>query len=145
MEYRTIVCPIDGTELTGLAVGQAAYLSKVSGARLILLHVVEKWYRATHLMRDSVEWQALYEDWLEKGKALLREEAAIVEAKGVTNLGTIIREGDAAHEIVAVAVEERADLIVMATNRYTPVGKLFIGSVTDRVTRRAPCPVLWVF
>ncbi|MBI5560978.1 MAG: universal stress protein [Deltaproteobacteria bacterium] len=64
---------------------------------------------------------------------------------GVKNLRTVLRDGDASHEIVALAVEEKADLIIMATHRYSPVGKLFAGSVTDKVSRHAPCPVLWVF
>lgn len=38
-----------------------------------------------------------------------------------------------------------ADLIVMATHRYSPVGKLFHGSITDKVTRKSPCPILWLF
>lgn len=38
-----------------------------------------------------------------------------------------------------------ADLIVMATHRYSPIGKLFHGSITDKVTRKSPCPILWLF
>jgi len=65
--------------------------------------------------------------------------------KGVNNIETVIRDGEAAYEIVAVAREKQADLVVMSTHHYSAMGKLFMGSVTDRVTKKSPCPVLWVF
>ncbi|MEK7773597.1 MAG: universal stress protein, partial [Deltaproteobacteria bacterium] len=117
----------------------------ITGARLSILHVVEKWYRAADMATDSPEWQKIHEDWIIKGRELLEAEAGKSREYGLQNLQTVLREGDATHEIVALAVEQRADLIVMATHRYSPVGKLFMGSVTDRVSRHAPCPVMWVF
>jgi nucleotide-binding universal stress UspA family protein len=145
MEYKTIICPVDGSELSDIAEGHAAYLAKVSGAKLLLLHVVEKWYHATHLTTDSAEWQAIHEDWLKKGEELLQKEEAKLRERGITNISTVLRDGDASHEIIALAVEKRADLVIMASHRYSPVGKLFMGSVIDRVTKKSPCPVLWVF
>lgn len=145
MEYKNIICPIDGTELSERAEEEAAYLCKVSGAKLSLLHVVEKWYRSAHLVTDSEEWNTIHEEWLNKGRDYLDKEANKCETLGVKNIDTVLRDGDAAHEIVALAVETKADLIVMSTHRYSSVGKLFIGSVTDKVTRHSPCPVMWVF
>src|SRR3972149_7039524 len=145
MEYKTIICPIDGSELTGKAAEQAAYISKLSGAKVTLLHIVEKWYRSSHLTTDSKEWQAIHEEWLNKGREVLEKEAARLKARGIKEIDTVLKEGDAAHEIVATAVEENADIIIMATHRYSPMGKLFIGSVTDKVSKHAPCPVMWVF
>ncbi len=145
MDYKTIVCPVDGSELSELAESHAAYLSRVSGAKLILLHVVEKWYHATHIVTDSSEWQAIHEEWLKKGQELLDKEETRLRETGVTNISTLLRDGDASHEIIALAVEKRADLVVMASHRYTPIGKLFMGSVIDRVTKKSPCPVLWIF
>lgn len=145
MPYKTIVCPVDGSKLTDAAAEQAAYLCQVTGAKLILLNVVEKWYRSTHLVTNSEEWQTIHQEWLNEGKKIIEDLAGRLTKKGVEDIDIIVRDGDAAHEIVAVSVEHRADLIVMATHRYSPVGKLFIGSVTDKVSRHAPCPVMWVF
>lgn len=145
MPYKTIICPVDGSKLTDAAAQEAAYLCKVTGAKLLLLNVVEKWYRSTHLVTDSVEWQTLHQEWLADGKKMLQEVAAKLDKDGVKDIDFTVRDGDAAHEIVALAMEQRADLIVMATHRYSPVGKLFVGSVTDKVSRHAPCPVMWVF
>ncbi|MBI5236324.1 MAG: universal stress protein [Deltaproteobacteria bacterium] len=145
MQYKTIVCPVDATELADAALSQAAYVASISGAKLILLNVVEKWYRSAHVATDSPEWQHLHEDWLKEGEKLLQDIAAKARERGVKDLEMVAREGDAAHEIVALAVEKRADLVVMATHRYSPVGKLFMGSVTDKVSRHSPCPVMWVY
>lgn len=145
MEYKTILCPIDGSELSGKVEDAGVYLSKISGAKLILLNVVEKWYRSTHMATDSAEWQNIHTNWLNEGKAILEKEAAKLKQKGVKDVEMVLRDGDAAHEIIALAMEQKADLIIMATHRYSPVGKFFMGSVTDKVTKSSPCPVLWVF
>lgn len=145
MEYNNIICPIDGSELGNKAVEEAAYISKVSGAKLILLNVVEKWYRSADVVTGSSEWQEIHEKWLDDGMELLKREEARLKKEGINNIESVLRDGDAAYEIVAAAAERKADLIVMASHRYSPLGKLFMGSVIDKVTKKAPCPVLWVF
>jgi nucleotide-binding universal stress UspA family protein len=49
-----------------------------------------------------------------------------------------------AEEILRVAAEEDADLIVIGIRHRTPVGKLFLGSTSQQVLLDAPCPVLAV-
>lgn len=145
MDYKLIICPIDNSGLKDKAIEVASYISGMSGAKLVLLNVVEKWYRSEPMVTDSPEWTAIHEDWLNEGRELLDAEAKRLVDRGVKNVETILSEGDAAHEIVAEAIKNRADLIVMATHRYSAAGKFFMGSVTDRVTKKSPCPVLWVF
>ncbi|MFZ3072874.1 MAG: universal stress protein [Thermodesulfobacteriota bacterium] len=143
MKYKTIICPVDATELSELAIGHAVYMSKVSEAKLVLLHVVEKWYRGLDVVGKSAEWKKLHDVWLKEGRDLLDKKAAKIN--DMKNVETVLRDGDAAHEIVAEASERAADVIVMATHRHSPVGKIFYGSVIDKVTKHSPCPVLWVF
>lgn len=145
MEYKTILCPIDDSELSGKVLEAAEYLGKLTDAKVILLNVVEKWYRSEPLVTDSEEWEAIHEGWLKEGRELLADRAVKLRQKGLKHIETILEDGDAAYEIVAIANQKRADLVIMATHRYSPVGKLFIGSVTDKVTKKSPCPVLWVF
>ena len=145
MEYKNIICPIDGSELSDKVEDAGVYISKISGAKIILLNVVEKWYRSTHMATDSAEWQNIHKNWLNEGKELLEREADKLKKRGAKDVEIILRDGDAAHEIIALAIEQKANLIIMATHRYSPVGKFFMGSVTDKVTKSAPCPVLSVF
>ena len=53
-----------------------------------------------------------------------------------------LAEGDPADEIVRVADEIDADLIVMGTHGRTGLARLLMGSVAEQTVRRAPCPVL---
>jgi nucleotide-binding universal stress UspA family protein len=55
-----------------------------------------------------------------------------------------IRGRDASEEILAVAHERRAELVVIGLRRRSPVGKLLLGSTAQRVLLDAPCPVLAV-
>lgn len=55
-----------------------------------------------------------------------------------------IRGRDAHEEIIEVASERRADLVVIGLRRRTPVGKLLMGSTAQRVLLEATCPVLAV-
>ena len=55
-----------------------------------------------------------------------------------------IRGREASEEILDVAQQHRADLIVIGLRRRTPVGKLLMGSTAQRVLLEAPCPVLAV-
>lgn len=52
--------------------------------------------------------------------------------------------GPVPSRIAQIAEEEKADLIVMSPRRRRKLGRILTGSITDRVTRMSPCPVLSV-
>jgi nucleotide-binding universal stress UspA family protein len=56
----------------------------------------------------------------------------------------LVRDADPASDLISVAVEENADLIVIGLRRRSPVGKLILGSNAQSVLLDAPCPVLAV-
>ncbi len=145
MEYKTVICPVSDPELLDAAVKQASYICKISGAKLILLNVVEKWYRSADVVSDSAEWQHIHEEWLNKGREILEKVRHELKEQGLNKVEVVLREGDAAHEIIAQALENRADLIIMVSHRYSPIGKFFMGGIIDKVSKHAPCPVMWVF
>ena len=77
MRYKTIICPVDATELSELAIDHAVHISKVSEAKLVLLHVVEKWYRGLDVVGKSDEsGKKLHDEWMEEGRDLLNKKAA---------------------------------------------------------------------
>src|SRR5438105_11382148 len=63
---------------------------------------------------------------------------------GLVRAERMLGRGDAAAEIIRVARELPADLIVMGTHGRTGIGRLLMGSVAEHVMRHAPCPVLTV-
>lgn len=60
----------------------------------------------------------------------------------VPEVVTVVRAGSPADEIIRVASEEDADLIVVGGRGKSVVGAILIGSVAYRVLHHAPCPVL---
>lgn len=143
-EYRSIVCPIYDSTLSIKGEEIAAYLSKLSGARLILLNVVDKWYNAEPMTTDSREWDDIHDTWIEEGRELLEKAECKLRGQGLNNIESIIREGEIIHEIIAEAIKRKADLIVMPLHRI-PMKRFLPWSIMNTITRKAPCPVYWVF
>jgi nucleotide-binding universal stress UspA family protein len=83
--------------------------------------------------RQAREWAtSSLEDWVSKA----RGEGLAARAA--------LRTGVPYEEIVALARDERADLVVIGTRGRSGLDRVLLGSVADRVVRLAPCPVLTV-
>jgi len=78
------------------------------------------------------------------GERLMSDARASANVKGVQTVRTITRAGDPAKEILSVASEEQADLIVMGRRGIGDLAGLLLGSVSRRVTQRAECACLTV-
>lgn len=77
--------------------------------------------------------------------AVLDEVADELTAAGVPHeVRQLVRGGDAAEDLISIAAEVSADLIVIGLRRRSPVGKLVLGSNAQRILLDAPCPVLAV-
>jgi len=66
------------------------------------------------------------------------------EARTWCNPVTALLAGQPHEELIKYAVVNAIDLIVLGVRGHSLVETLFVGSTTDRVLRRAPCPVLSV-
>ena len=70
---------------------------------------------------------------------------AELDAAGIAHeVRQLVRGLEPAEDLIAVAAETDADLIVIGLRRRTPVGKLILGSNAQRILLDAPCPVLAV-
>lgn len=68
-----------------------------------------------------------------------------LDASGVRHeIRHTARSGDAAEDIVQVAREESASLVVIGLRRRSAVGRLFLGAKAQRILLDSPCPVLAV-
>lgn len=80
-----------------------------------------------------------------ESEAELAEVKAVLESEGVEHdVRQLVRGLDPAEDLVNVADEVEAELIVIGLRRRSPVGKLILGSNAQRVLLDAPCPVLAV-
>jgi len=137
LAVRTIVHPTDFSEQSQAAFGLACSLARDYGARLIVLHVVSAptfVYGEGYLPPAEEELVTLARQQLSQIHA--PEENVRVEL--------LLEQGDVAREILRVAQETGADLIVMGTHGRTGLSRLLMGSVAEMVMRKALCPVLTV-
>ena len=78
-----------------------------------------------------------------------RREAAAAELvlrgrQHRTQTSFLISEGDPANSIIEAAASESADMIIVGSHGRGSLARALIGSVSDQVVRRAPCPILVV-
>ena len=109
-----------------------------------LAYVEDQWGQVGKVGASSDEWEEIRKNWMKEGEALLAREAQRQRDLGVENVETELRQGRVAEEVVAVADERKAELIVLASHQASPLGRLLMGSRTFEIFQRAACPILRV-
>lgn len=138
-----ILVPIDFSKHARRALLHARALAEQFGAKLLLLHVIEE---KLHPAFYTIALQSIYDaDPFIEDKALaqLKEEFAAAGGRD-DEAEFVVLYGVAPGQILDVAAESQADLIVMGTHGLTGLDRFFMGSVAEKVVRRAPCPVFTV-
>jgi nucleotide-binding universal stress UspA family protein len=141
MEFRRILAPTDFSEFSKLAVTRAFELAQTFGATLTLVHVVEQPAYPVEGMIPPNLGDSVLEDLQQRAEFDLAQ--VLPEAAGAkVPIIRRVAKGIPYRQIAEIAAAEKVDLIVMATHGRTGLSHLFLGSVTERVVRTAPCPVL---
>jgi nucleotide-binding universal stress UspA family protein len=135
--YDSILLPTDGSEGAARARDHAVELAGDQGATLHVLHVVDVVSPARSLR------ELLTERMTERGRELVESVAERGRERGVS-VETAVVEGDPADRIVEYVASEGIDLVVMPTHGRPELAKTIVGSVTDRVIRTSPVPVVVV-
>lgn len=143
MPVQPILFPTDFSEHAAAAWPYATGLARDGGAVLHVLHVVGPPPVAASPDGSVLVPANLVDDLLAQARASLEEQARLARERGV-EVRTHATIGAASSEIVAYARDQGIGLIVMATTGRTGLAHAFLGSVTERVVRHAPCPVLAV-
>jgi nucleotide-binding universal stress UspA family protein len=139
-----ILLATDGSEEAELAALRAVELADATDSELHVVHVeVVPSFLVSYPGTLGYE-RRLYEQIEEMSRELLRKQSWRVKAAGGTVAGTHLRMGQVDLEIVALAEEIQADLIVMGCRGLGGVRRALMGSVSDSVVRHAHCPVLVV-
>jgi nucleotide-binding universal stress UspA family protein len=145
MDVRSILVPTDFSECARHAVPVAAELARLLGARVVCLHVVEPVVQPIGFAPVAEPMPAP-----ELGERL--EESAARDMPGFSKsrefagleVEDLLAHGDPAAEIVRVAEERGAGLIVISSHGRTGLGRIIFGSTAESVVRHARCPVLVV-
>lgn len=140
MQLRTILVPVDGSKEANAAAAFAARLALAMGSEITLLHVFDNPSAACIGLHQlpKEEFDRTIEHVAQGSFDAAR--AAIAQV-GTPKVHTKTGLGDPASEIVTVATSGNYDLVVMGTRGLSPVKELLLGSVSEAVVRRAPCPV----
>ncbi|HUN67023.1 MAG TPA: universal stress protein [Bacteroidota bacterium] len=140
---RRILVPIDFSDHSKYALAYASRTAVAFGSELILLYVVEPAVYPADLGFGQVSLPNIERELTERAGAELKELAA-AHAGPVRSVRTLVRTGRPFIEILETARSERVDLIVIATHGHTGVEHLLFGSTTEKVVKKAHCPVLIV-
>lgn len=140
--YRIIV-PTDFSACAEEAWGLAQRLAAASGAEIVLTHVLVETPLYSEGPFTMARARQVYEAARQWAAETLEQWAAKARGTGLT-VRIALRTGVPYQEIVELATNERADLIVLGTHGRGGINRALLGSVADRVVRLAPCPVLTV-
>lgn len=139
LEIKKVLIATDGSEYTKEAVSAGLHLAKILGAGVTALYVIDQTSFVSFPIDSSIV--SVYSLLENEGKRAVEDVKKEGEALGL-QVNTVVAEGSPTRKIVEMAAD--FDLVVIGTLGRSALSKLFMGSVAERVTRYAPCPVLVV-
>jgi nucleotide-binding universal stress UspA family protein len=144
IDLKRILLPTDFSENSEVALKYALAFAEMTGASIHVLHVLQTapatgWPAEIYVPPPTEFFERIEHDARERLDTWLTPEQ---RTKYKARLVAV--SGSPFLEIVQYAKREDIDLIVIGTHGRGPVGHMLIGSVAERVVRKAPCPVLTV-
>ncbi|HUJ79863.1 MAG TPA: universal stress protein [Nitrospiria bacterium] len=143
-DLKRILCPVDFSTFSVSAYRHALSLAHHFRAALSVVHIVELWrYPSADFAASAESFEAFCRTLSEKSREQLQDLVTRYPSDE-TKLECVVQHGDASESILSIAKAQHADMIVMGTHGRRGVDRLMLGSVTERVMRKALCPVLVV-
>ncbi|HEY9249960.1 MAG TPA: universal stress protein [Rariglobus sp.] len=140
---KTILTPVDFSSATRGVLAAALDLARATGGRVVLLHAVQNPVITT----DYGLTAEVLQETIAANEGAARRQIAhlekLVADKGVP-VTTRLAGGFAAGNILDCARKTRASYIVLGSHGHTAFYDLLVGSTTNAVLKRAPCPVVVV-
>jgi len=147
LPFKKILWPTDFSEPSYTALKAADELARHFSARLLLLHVIPpvpiQYPYPDPPVASSFD-VALYQQQLALQAEQLLEDLVAQRVSKEVRAATRVVTGEPPAEILRLAREEQADLIVIASHGLTGWRHLVFGSVAEKVVRFSPCPVLTI-
>ena len=139
--FKKILCAVDFSPSSRAGLRLAASLAKDTGARLVIVHVLEALPDERAVIAQPLSVAGY---WRERESEARRQLEALVPADLAAPAETLLRHGKPYVEVLAAATEGHADLIVLGIHARNALDIAILGSTTNQVVRRASCPVLTV-
>jgi nucleotide-binding universal stress UspA family protein len=144
-KFKNILVPTDFSEFSKYALDYALTIAHTFGARITLIHIThERELDALRQVSSYFEPEKLEELLRERESEDRKQLDAFIppEMKQGIEVEAIHKVGIPFVEIIKTAKEKGVDLIVMATHGRSGLSHILLGSVAEKVVRKAPCPVL---
>lgn len=139
--YKKILIPVDGSQSSDKAVAQGVALAEKLGASVVIFNVVQP--VSYRVPEGFIHTDLLSEKIMDWGLQILSEYKRKFETDRI-DIKTDIATGVPADIICEKAEKEKFDLVVIGSQGLSPSLRILLGSVSDRVSRHCPCPVLIV-
>ena len=139
IRLKRILVPTDFSETSQAAVRYGVALARAFAAKLYLLHIPEHPGEAAETEFPIGLFETMKNAAHDRlGRLLTEVETRELKPEYAMRLGV------PSDEIVQHALDHEIDLIVMGTHGREGVARVLVGSVAEKVVRRAPCPVMTV-
>jgi nucleotide-binding universal stress UspA family protein len=143
IKLRKLLVPTDFSESARHALTYGTSFAREYGAELTLLHVVENLTVGYASDLFPVPMAEVFQEISGYAKTELSKLARVAREKDVAVVEQVV-QGKPSAEIIRFAQEQKIDMIVLGTHGKGMLDQALFGSTTERVVRRAPCPVLTV-
>jgi nucleotide-binding universal stress UspA family protein len=141
IELKTILVPVDFSDASKKALTYGLTLAGQFDAKLILAHIVPE--SSALMYAFPTDTTGIEKEQEERAKREI-QDLVPAEYRGTYHVQTIVRTGTIENELLAIVREEGADLVVMGTHGRRNFGRWVLGSVTERMLREVPVPLLTV-
>ncbi|NLO20445.1 MAG: universal stress protein [Syntrophomonadaceae bacterium] len=143
--FKQILVPVDGSDFATNAARKALVIAQKHDSKITLLHVVN--HSQLFSMGSPQSLPVITDLMIEgviKGAEKILEDTRQALGPSKVEIETKIEWGTPAQVIINLARNQACDLIVMGSRGLSKMSGLFLGSVSDRVTKIAPCPVMLI-
>jgi nucleotide-binding universal stress UspA family protein len=142
-----ILVAMDGSETSLRAYEYASFLAKQCNAALLIVNIFDAFERISSKIKQDLGEVAKQIE-AEGGTAItlqmLDDYKSQAKDSGIKDVKTLIRQGNAAAEILHIADEEKADTIVIGSMGINTLKEFLLGGVSHKVIHHAKCPVTLV-
>jgi len=143
IRLKKVLLPTDFSESARHAFTYGLSFAREYKADLVLLHVVENLTVGYASDLFPVPMAEVFQEISGYAKAELARLGEEARSRGVA-VQELVVQGKPSVEIIRFAAENQVDMIVLGTHGKGMLDQALFGSTTERVVRRAPCPVLTV-
>jgi len=143
-KIKRIIVPTDFSPVAANALEHAIAVALDYKAKIFLVHVIEDMGFNAPFTLASTQVIEQYHHGMEEIAKKRLQEVILPDSKHQIEVERVVVTGKPFLEILRIAKEKNADLIVMATHGTTGKTHVHLGSTSERVISRAPCPVLVV-